>query len=135
MKKIRSIREIIKDSFEQLKEDHKSSVIKWHDYKVIELKIKNTIIGFGVNPDYSMIRIFLIKEDAFYESFDWRKYKPTFKIGIPRDAGTQEYWCVEGEEKRLISRPQDIHKIYWHFDAVNEVLAFLLVKTNEVKVK
>lgn len=135
MRKVVKIREIIKSSFEQLKENHKSNVIKWHDFNVIEIEIKNTIIGFGVNPDYSMIRIFSIKEDIYYESFDWRKYKPTFRIGIPRDAGIQDYWCVEGEEKRLISKPQDIHKIAWHFNAVNEVIAFLLIKTNEVSMK
>lgn len=126
MKSKKGIRQVLEEAFEVLKKGAiTEKVIRWKNFNVIEIEISSIIIGVGMNDDHSIMKIFMIKNDCHYESYDPRKYKPTFTLGIPENCGRNEYWAFRLEDEHLHSNSGSIHEITTHVQVTSEVLKLL----------
>ena len=128
MKATKSIRMVLRTVFLILEKDSKLvKPNKWQEFKVIEKEIKSVVLGIGINEDNSAIKIFMIKDFPHYESYDERKYRPTFRIGIPKSCGKTEYWRAEFEDQPINADAGNPQKIANHFIAVNEIISMINV--------
>jgi len=128
MKASKSIRDVLKNTFLVLETN---SILekpnKWENFKVIEKDFSGLTIGIGINEDNSSIKIFMIKDFPVYEFYDERKYKPTFKIGIPEGCGKIDYWRIEFEDEPINVNAGNPQRIYKHLSAVTEILEIITI--------
>jgi len=128
MKATKNINEVLKTTFMILE---KKSILpkpnKLFEFKIIEREIAHTTLGIGINEDHSAIKIYMIKEFPTYEPYDERKYRATFRIGIPKNCGRQKYWCVEFEDNPINADAGNPQKIQKHFEAVTEIVTMINV--------
>lgn len=124
MKVCKSIPEVLKRAFLVLE---KSSILekpnRWKEFKVIEKEFSGTIIGIGINNDCTSLRLFKIKVDCHYESYDEKKYRPTFKIGVPEGCGKELYWRIEIDN--LNANSGNLQSIHKHFKITTEIIQML----------
>lgn len=124
MKVCKSIPEVLKRAFLVLE---KNSILekpnRLKEFKVIEKEILGIIIGIGINNDFTSLKIFKIKTDCHYESYDEKKYRPTFKIGIPEGCGKEPYWRVEIDN--LNANSGNMQSIQKHFEITIEIIKML----------
>lgn len=126
MKANKSISETLKGTFLILE---KNSILekpnKLNGYRIIEIQVDENIIGIGIDKEGTKLAIFMIKTDCHYESYDEKKYKQTFLIGIPENCGSRQY--LKLELNPICADNGNFQKISRHMAAVTKIYETLLI--------
>ena len=118
----KSIQAVLEETFSHFKQVTRSEKsIRFKNFEVIEVEISGVMFGVGATKDYSSMKIFEIKDDAVYEDYDHKKFRPIFYFGIMEGCGRNKVWSYGNENQRMEVKVNDFHLLPKRAMAILEV--------------
>lgn len=97
----------------------------WYCYNTAEIKFQNMLenIGIGINSDCTAIKIFFI--DKNYGNTDLKRFKQTFRIGIPPRKPLHTRWSLELTQDSLASEMYNFRFISYHMQVAHLIMQLI----------
>lgn len=122
------IPETLSKVFRTITYDSNSIIENDKRFRIAEILVEGVIIGIGINPSCTLLKFYMIKKDCKYESYNPRKYKATFCVGLPETVPEgKPFWAVMLEDNVLTastddSAPNNFKSLEDHITAVGKIM-------------